>query len=168
MMTFAGGTQSNLEGVPFALEGDAAAIRTAQRIVRGLGGYSFVISARAKPLYHAWGGFLSPLLVAHLACGEKIANAAGIPVAKARRNMLPILAQTIVNYARLGPGASLTGPLARGDVGTIQRHLDELRKISDVEEVYRALSRFAVRELPVKKGREVEKLLSPRRKTSGK
>jgi predicted short-subunit dehydrogenase-like oxidoreductase (DUF2520 family) len=163
MMTFAAGTQPSLEGVPFALEGDARALQAARRMVRRLGGQCFTIAAEAKPLYHVWGGLLSPLLVAHLACAEEVARAANIPPSIARRKMLPILRQTIENYAALGPDRALTGPLVRGDVDTIARHLRSLGATrSGVEEVYSALSRFAVRELDVKRRGELLRLLGRR------
>ncbi len=163
MMTFAAGTRPGLEGVPFALEGDARAVAAARRTITGLGGACFVIARESKPLYHVWGGLLSPLLVAYLACAEQVAGRAGIPPRAARRNMLPILRQTIVNYAALGPERALTGPLVRGDVGTIARHLRSLSAgASSAQEVYRALSRFAVRELDVKQRRALLRLLGRR------
>jgi predicted short-subunit dehydrogenase-like oxidoreductase (DUF2520 family) len=169
MMTFVRGTQPEMDGVPFALEGEAAAVRTARQVVRDLGGKWFMLPASAKPLYHAWGGLLSPLLVAHLACAEKVARAAGVPAARARRDMLPIVLQTIRNYARFGAGRALTGPLARGDVATIRRHLPDLKRVAEAERVYRALALFAVRQLPVKEGRQLERLLDERpRRVSAK
>jgi predicted short-subunit dehydrogenase-like oxidoreductase (DUF2520 family) len=163
MMTFAAGTRPALGGVSFALEGNPRAVAAARRIIRDLGGDCFDISKKAKPLYHVWGGLLSPLLVAHLACAEEVARAAKIPARIARRNMLPILRQTIENYAALGPERALTGPLTRGDVGTIARHLRNLGvAATSAEEVYRALSLFAVRKLDVKKRRELLQLLRRR------
>lgn len=40
--------------------------------------------------------------------------------------LIPMLRATVDNIARLGPDAALTGPAARGDAGTIERHLDVL------------------------------------------
>jgi predicted short-subunit dehydrogenase-like oxidoreductase (DUF2520 family) len=169
LMTFAGGKPTELAGVPFALEGDAPALRIGQQLVRAIGGQPFVIAAAVKPLYHAWGSFLSPLLVAYLACAEEVAGAAGLPSAKACRNMLPIVLQTIHNYALTGAGAALTGPLTRGDLATIRGHLRELRRFPDAERVYRALSLFAVHRLPVKDRKQLERLMGGRaRRVSAK
>ena len=54
LMTFVPGSRPSLAGVPFALEGDAAAMRIARKIVRDLGGVSFSLPASRKPAYHAW------------------------------------------------------------------------------------------------------------------
>jgi predicted short-subunit dehydrogenase-like oxidoreductase (DUF2520 family) len=159
LMTFVRGSVPSLEGVPFALEGDPAAVRAARRIVRDLDAEPFPISKKRKMAYHAWGAFTSPLLIALLVTGEKVADAAGLSTAEARRKMLPILRQTLANYARLGPAGAFSGPIVRGDAQVVQRHLRELAKISTAREVYVALARAGLRYLPVGSRRELEKLL---------
>ena len=81
-----------------------AAVRVARRIVRDLGGRAFSISKKNKAAYHAWGGFISPLLVLTLVAGEKVARAAGLSAADTRKNMLPIVRQTLANYSKLRSG----------------------------------------------------------------
>jgi predicted short-subunit dehydrogenase-like oxidoreductase (DUF2520 family) len=159
MMTFVRGSVPALQNVPFALEGDAAAVRVARRIVRDLGGKAFSISKKNKAAYHAWGGFTSPLLVLTLVAGEKVARAAGLSAADARKKMLPIVRQTLANYAKLGPGGAFTGPIGRGDVATVRKHLRVLKKIPEAREVYVALARIALRHLPVRNRKELGKLL---------
>ena len=61
-MTFVRQAVPRLEGVPFGVEGDAAAVRLAKKIVRDLGGTAYQINARDKVLYHAFGAFASPML----------------------------------------------------------------------------------------------------------
>src|SRR5262249_4238506 len=58
-MTFVSQAMPSLRGVPFAIEGDAAAVRLARQMVRDLGGEPFAISSRYKTAYHAWGTFAS-------------------------------------------------------------------------------------------------------------
>jgi predicted short-subunit dehydrogenase-like oxidoreductase (DUF2520 family) len=159
MMTFVRGTVPSLRGVPFALEGDSGAVRIAQRIARDLGGDSFKIRAKDKVAYHAWGAFASPLLVALLVSAEQVARAAGLAPTDARRKMLPILKQTIENYGRLGPAGAISGPLVRGDTEVVRKHLQVLQSIPGAKDVYLALSRIAVRHLPVQQRRKLEQLL---------
>ena len=78
LMTFVTGSIPSLNGVPFAMEGDAAAIRAARHIVRDLGGEAFTIRKQHKTAYHAWGSFASPLLVATLVTAEQVARSAGL------------------------------------------------------------------------------------------
>jgi predicted short-subunit dehydrogenase-like oxidoreductase (DUF2520 family) len=158
-MTFVAGSSPSLTGVPFALEGDAVAVRVARRIVHDLGASSFLIRKKDKALYHAWGAFGSPLIVAALVTAEKVATAAGLTALAARKKMLPILRQTIENYAKLGPAGALSGPLVRGDTEVVERHLKVLKKVPEASEVYVALSRSASRHLPVRRRNELRTVL---------
>lgn len=159
LMTFVRGAIPALEGVPFGVEGDAAAVRAARAIVRRLGGEAFEVPKNRKAAYHAWGTFTSPLLVAMLVTMEQVARAAGLSKAEARRNMLPIVRQTLANYARLGPAGAFSGPIVRGDAAIVRKHLRALQKVPGSREVYVALARAALRHLPARNRRELESAL---------
>jgi predicted short-subunit dehydrogenase-like oxidoreductase (DUF2520 family) len=165
MMTFVAGSSRtgssrSLAGVPFAIEGDAAAVRAGRAVVKELGGKAYTIRGRDKVAYHAWGTFASPLFTALLATTEHVAAAAGVNRREAKRRMLPILRQTLANYEALDAAGSFSGPIVRGDVETIRRHLRILRKVPAAGEVYAALAKAAVRYLPGKRKRTVRKLLN--------
>lgn len=159
LMTFVRGALPSLKGVPFGLEGDPAALRVAHRIVRDLGAEAFSVSKRKKLAYHAWGAFTSPLLIALLVTGERVARAAGVSSTEARRKMMPILRQTLANYAKLGPAGAFSGPMVRGDAQVVRQHMTELKKIPGAGEVYAALARAALRHLPAGNRKQLEKLL---------
>lgn len=148
LMTFVKGVSPTLNDIPFALEGDPAALRVARTIVRSLGGQSFAIAKRYKSAYHAWGAFASPLYVALLVTAERVARAAGIARITARKMMFPILRQTLSNYAALGPAAAFSGPIVRGDLETVSKHLRILSRVPEARDVYVALARSALRDLP--------------------
>jgi predicted short-subunit dehydrogenase-like oxidoreductase (DUF2520 family) len=159
LMSFVRGVVPSLEGVPFALEGNPGAVKVAKEIVRNLGGIAFRIPAKNKVAYHAWGAFASPLAIALFVTAEQVAAAAGIPPREARRRMLPILRQTLENYRRWGAAAALSGPLVRRDLEVIGKHLEALKTIPEAQDVYRALSRSALRLLPVGERRALDKAL---------
>jgi predicted short-subunit dehydrogenase-like oxidoreductase (DUF2520 family) len=159
LMTFVAGAHPSLKGVSFAMEGDAEATRVARQIVRRLGGKSFALRASRKAAYHAWATLTSPLLLAFLVTLEEAARAAGLTRQDARRMSLPIIRQTLENYSRLGPAQSFSGPLVRGDAETVAKHLAVLKKHPRALEVYGALARAAMRGLPVKNRKEMERLL---------
>jgi predicted short-subunit dehydrogenase-like oxidoreductase (DUF2520 family) len=159
MMTFVGGSIPSLKGVPFAVEGDRAAIRGARRIVRDLGGHPFTILKQHKTAYHAWGSFVSPLLLATLVTAEQVAVAAGLSPQEARRRMLPIIRQTIANYEMLGPAGAFSGPIVRGDAEIVGKHLQVLKTIPQAREVYLALARAALRYLPARNLVRLRKVL---------
>jgi predicted short-subunit dehydrogenase-like oxidoreductase (DUF2520 family) len=159
LMTFVAGSRPSLTGVPFALEGDSSALRAARRIVQHLGGEAFLLRASRKSAYHAWATFTSPLWLAFLVTLEESARAAGLTRKAARRMSLPILRQTLENYVRLGPEHSFSGPIIRGDVETVAKHLAVLQGQPRVRDVYTALAQVALEKLPTKKRKELQRLL---------
>ena len=159
LMTFVAGTHPSLTGVPFVMEGDHAATQVARQIIRKLEGESFSLPAAHKAAYHAWATLTSPLLLAFLVTLEEAARAAGFTRKDARRKSLPIMRQTLANYSRLGPAKSFSGPLIRGDAGTVAKHLAALKKHLGPREVYVALARAALRGLPVKNRAGLRRLL---------
>jgi len=160
MMTFVSGSVPSLAGVPFALEGDRAALRLARQIAHSLRGPAFTIRKRDKAAYHTWGAFTSPLLVAALVTMEKVAHAAGLTAADARNKMLPIVKQTMKNYVRLGPAGAFSGPLVRGDIETVRQHLQVLKKVPGARDVYCALARAALLYLPVGQRQKLRRILN--------
>jgi predicted short-subunit dehydrogenase-like oxidoreductase (DUF2520 family) len=159
MMTFVPGATPRMEEVPFAVEGDTRAVAVARRIVRDLGAESFAIKKTAKPLYHALGSFSSPLIVAALVTAERVGRSAGLSASQTRRLMGPILRQTMKNYAERGAAAAFSGPIKRGDINTVLRHLKELKRVPGASEVYRALVKSALMDLPSAKRKELMRLL---------
>jgi predicted short-subunit dehydrogenase-like oxidoreductase (DUF2520 family) len=159
LMTFVHGSRPSLAGVPFAVEGDAAAVRLARRIVSDLRGHAYSIRKPEKAAYHAWGTFASPLFTALLATAEQVAAAAGVSRKAAQRRMIPILLQTLANYASVDAAGAFSGPIVRGDVDTVKRHLSVLRKVPAAHEVYLALAQAALEYLPTKNKNLLKKAL---------
>jgi predicted short-subunit dehydrogenase-like oxidoreductase (DUF2520 family) len=85
LMTFVDGSIPSLRGVPFAIEGDRAALRLAKKIVKALGGEAFAVRKKDKAAYHAWATFCSPLLIAALVTAEQAGRIAGFSPARAAR-----------------------------------------------------------------------------------
>lgn len=168
MMTFVGGVGANFEGIAWVVEGDTKAARLAKKIIRGLGGVPFHIEAGNKVKYHAFGAFISPLLVVQLDAAAALAEAAGIRSKDVGRFIKPIVHRTLENiYAHAGEpggmGKAFSGPLVRGDVDTIRLHLDALRKIPQIRKLYVALlTRALESDLPIKKRDQIRRLLSRR------
>jgi len=163
MMTFVRGSVPDMAGVAFAVEGDAVAARVARKIVERLGGYAFPIRKQQKVLYHAFGSFASPLVIALMASLEQVAKAAGVKQRDIKRVMLPLLSQTLRNYVHRGAASAFSGPLARGDVRTVKKHLEELKVVSEAREVYVALAKAVVKNLPVRNRNNLEQMLKSAR-----
>jgi predicted short-subunit dehydrogenase-like oxidoreductase (DUF2520 family) len=100
------------------------------------------IAAAAKPLYHAAAVIAGNYPAVLAALAERLARAAGIPPDTAGRMYLPLLAGAAENLLTVGPGKALTGPVRRGDLETLRRHLAALPP--DVQPLYRGLGLEAV------------------------
>jgi len=127
--------------------------------VSALGGHAIGVDAARKPMYHAFGAFTSPLIVATIVAAERVAQKAGLDKRSARAAIGPILLQTVRNYLHRGAAGAFSGPLVRGDVDTVRRHLQVLRAEPDARAVYVALAKSAMRSLPVKNKRRISELL---------
>ena len=159
MMTFVAGVAPSLSGVGFAVEGDREAVAVARKLVAALGGATFVIAKKDKALYHAWGTLASPLLTSLLAISERVADRAGVPRGAGRRWTLPIVRQTVENYAKRGARQGFSGPIVRGDVATVKEHLRVLKAVPAAREVYLALARSAIHTLPTRNRKQLQALL---------
>jgi predicted short-subunit dehydrogenase-like oxidoreductase (DUF2520 family) len=148
VMSFATRVPVSLQGVPFGVEAEAAGRRILNAIVRQVGGRPFAVEAGSKALYHAVGVLSSPLLVSHLVAAHEAAILAGFTPLQARRLIEPIVRATLDNFFLRGPGKSFSGPIARGDVQTIDLHLRALKPHPMLTGVYRSLALYALKTLP--------------------
>ena len=81
----------------------------------------FEIDDSARAAYHAAASIASNFVVTLEWMAERVAATAGIDPEDARRMLAPLVRQTVDNWAKLGPQAALTGPVARGDEVTVAR-----------------------------------------------
>jgi predicted short-subunit dehydrogenase-like oxidoreductase (DUF2520 family) len=159
LMTFVRGSIPQLKGVPFFVEGNQPALRVARNIVRNLGGTAVSLRKHDKAAYHAFATMICPLLVSLLAASEEAAALARISRTQARRRMMPIVRQTLENYLNLGPADAFSGPIVRRDAETIRLHLRTLSQAPAAKDAYIALAQAALKYLPSKNKRELQKLL---------
>jgi predicted short-subunit dehydrogenase-like oxidoreductase (DUF2520 family) len=149
----------SLAGVMFAVESAVSLRRKLVAWVKKLGGRSFGVSAEKKVLYHAAATMASPLLVSALDAAVQIVRLAGLTAEDAKAVVAVLANTTLRNYLERGNGASFSGAFARGDVATVELHLQALLAHPTHSEVYIALARNAVLSLPVQKKRQFEQLL---------
>lgn len=125
-------------GAWFAVAGDPVA----DRVVDDLDGLAFAVADEDRALYHAAACIASNHLVALLGQVERVAAAAGVPF----EAYLELVRSTVDNVDELGAAAALTGPAARGDWDTVERHRHALGQLGDDElATYDALVRAARR-----------------------
>lgn len=138
-----------LRGAWAAVEGMPRALAAAEALARDLGLRPFRVPSNAKPMYHASAVFASNYFVVVEAVAQRLLRHAGLSGREAWQALRPLVEGTLENLTRQEPQAALTGPVARGDVATVKRHLESLTH--DDALLYRALGRAAL-ELAQKQG----------------
>jgi predicted short-subunit dehydrogenase-like oxidoreductase (DUF2520 family) len=131
-----------LKGAYVGVEGDERALVAAERLANTLRMIPVRIPAAAKPAYHAGAAFVANYTVALVGVAERLARSAGVSEEVASRIYLPLLGGAVANLTSLGPAASLTGAVRRGDVQTLQAHLEALS--SDDRKLYKIVAKAAV------------------------
>ena len=126
-----------LHGAWFGLAADGDPL--AGEVVRALGGTPVQVPDDGWVRYHAAAVIASNHLVALLGQVERVAATVGVPL----EAFLDLAEGTLANVRALGPAEALTGPVRRGDVATVERHLAALP--DDERAAYQALSEEAAR-----------------------
>lgn len=153
-MTFTGTSidLSRLEGTPFAVTAPGPVLPIAQALVVEMGGEPVVLAEEQRGLYHAALAHGSNHLVVLVAQSVQLLRAAGID--EPGRLLSHLLGASLDGALRAAEGqgdpiSALTGPVSRGDAGTVREHLEVLGAAStdllapDLVDSYRALARAA-------------------------
>jgi predicted short-subunit dehydrogenase-like oxidoreductase (DUF2520 family) len=128
-----------LRGATVAIEGDDQLATLLAEMAEALGATAVRLAPGSKAAYHAAAVLAAGGFVALLDAIAELAAAAGLDEDGALAIYGRLIEQTLDNARALGIRAALTGPMIRGDVGTLERHLDALRRIApDVLPLYRA------------------------------
>jgi predicted short-subunit dehydrogenase-like oxidoreductase (DUF2520 family) len=122
------------------IEGDENALPTLRTLASAVGREWVLLAKENKVLYHLSAVFVCNLLAALLYSGEAITKRIDIDL----KPFYPILRATLKNIEAKGPLFSLTGPVVRGDAGTVGAHLDAMDGMEQQKDVYRSLSRVAL------------------------
>lgn len=144
-LTGAAGDAGRLAGCVFGIEADEPLRSTLREIVRRIGGEPLLLEADDKPLYHAAAVLSSNYVVTLAAVAAGLWSTFGLDRARALRALLPLLRGTVDSLDERGLPDALTGPIARGDVMTVQRHLDALAAHQpETAALYRGLGRTTI------------------------
>ncbi|MFC1963848.1 Rossmann-like and DUF2520 domain-containing protein [Chloroflexota bacterium] len=130
LQTFAGVEQAiaNISGSTFAIEAEEPLLTTLQEMAASMDGVSIELKASDKVLYHAAAVMACNYLVTLLKLSTDLWQTFSVPPKQATRALLPLIQGTINNLDKIGLPNCLTGPIARGDTGTIKKHLEALQK----------------------------------------
>jgi len=130
----------DLRAATFVISGDRKAIAAARRIARGVGARPLAIALHG-PAYHALAAMIAGGSVGFVHATIPVLEGLGLARRDAERAAAGLIASVAQNIARMGLPGALTGPVIRGDAGTVAAHRDALRALSP--EVIRAYDAVA-------------------------
>jgi len=132
LQTFASAKQAmdNIPGSTFALEADEPLLSTLKDMATALEGHWIELKAGDKVAYHAAAVIACNYLVTLVKLATDLWQTFGVPPKQATQALLPLIRGTIYNIETLGIPQCLTGPIARGDTGTVKKHLSALQKVA--------------------------------------
>ena len=170
LQTFASVEQAieNLPGSTFALEAEEPLLSVLKEMATSLDGSWVELKAGDKVLYHAAAVIACNYLVTLLKLATDLWQSFNIPPQQATQALLPLIRGTVHNISTVGIPKCLTGPIARGDAGTIKKHLAALQERAPaVLSTYRELGlqtipiALAKGKIDKRKAEELKSLLSP-------
>jgi len=147
LQTFAGIEQAveNIPGSTFAIEAEEPLLTTLKDMAVTLGGQWIELKAGDKVAYHAAAVFACNYMVTLVKLATDLWQTFSIPPDQATRALLPLIRGTLHNIESIGIPQCLTGPIARGDTGTIRKHLEALsQKAPALLSPYQELGRQTV------------------------
>jgi predicted short-subunit dehydrogenase-like oxidoreductase (DUF2520 family) len=135
----------NIPGSTFAIEAEGPLASMLKEMATSLEGEWVTLKAGDKVLYHAAAVFACNYLVTLVKLATDLWQTFDIPPAQATKALMPLLRGTLSNIENVGLPDCLTGPIARGDLGTISRHLVSLSKQApSLLGIYKELGRQTV------------------------
>jgi predicted short-subunit dehydrogenase-like oxidoreductase (DUF2520 family) len=142
LQTFRRGPEAagNVPGTYFGIDADPPLRSQLIQIAHDIGGSSFDLSQVDHALYHAAAVFAANYPTMLLAEAIALAVRAGVEPDTAQQGLTALLAGAVNNLRSLAPADAITGPAARGDEGTIRKHLEALTPDPELQRLYRLLA----------------------------
>ena len=123
----------------FDVEGDTQVVNILEELGKSLGANILTVQKETKPYLHAAAVVASNYVVTLMKVAEEIAEIGGIEKEKIISALIPLMQSSLNNLEAKGIEKSLTGPIARGDIQTVQTHLEILKNHSQLLELYKVL-----------------------------
>jgi predicted short-subunit dehydrogenase-like oxidoreductase (DUF2520 family) len=132
----------NFSGSYCSFEGDTEVLEQVSRLIKGIGGQLFLIEKQAKALYHVASVFASNYLVTLAAIAEDCYKKSGLASDLAKVLTHSLMQQSLHRIKGVDAAKNaLTGPIQRGDLGTVKKHLETLQPFVDLQSIYKALGK---------------------------
>jgi len=141
LQTFGPAGKKNLfKDVSISLEGDWKCIEMLLDMCRNLGATPHQTDAKGKALLHLAAVWVSNYMHVLFHAAQNVASTNQMSASQVQKLLGPLIQQTIENASEHGPLSALTGPASRGDLESIQRHLELMKSTPDLANLYTVLA----------------------------
>ncbi|MDP6511403.1 MAG: DUF2520 domain-containing protein [Dehalococcoidia bacterium] len=153
LQTFASAQQAiqNLPGSAFGIEAEGEVLDRLAEMAQALDGDWVQLQEGDKVLYHAAAVFACNYWITLIRVATELWGHFGADSAKAVKALVPLLRGTLLNVESVGLPNCLSGPIARGDLGTIEKHMAALKK--DAPEFLTLYRELGLHTIPVALGK---------------
>lgn len=156
--------KESFKNIYISIEGGDTAVGILLSIALNLHAKPISLNSHQKEILHIAAVFFSNYVVTLGGIADRLIkeNIDGADL----KVLSPLIRQTINNLEQLEPAKALSGPIARGDIETVEKHLETLKKEDDIEKVYRLLGKQALKlaeqlgEVPEKSIKKMDELFS--------
>lgn len=132
-----------LPGSTFGVCGSGTAVVWCETLAGAMGGATVRIEEDRLPLYHAAAVMASNAAVGLVDASVGLMELAGVDRSRGRRAVRPLMDASFENAHTMGAQHALTGPVMRGDAGTVRSHLDAMRDCGEpLRALYRAFGEY--------------------------
>lgn len=135
---------SDFENIFFSMQGDRKAFRILMPLAHKIGAHAFEVSEEQKSQLHIAAVIASNYLVSLMNTSLEAASLGGLSEKQVQKALFPLIRQTLHNTSKQTIGEALTGPIARGDIKTLEKHLKYLDSRPRLQKIYALLGNETV------------------------
>ncbi|HET6528326.1 MAG TPA: Rossmann-like and DUF2520 domain-containing protein [Balneolaceae bacterium] len=136
---------SDFDNIFFSLQGDKKTFKTLMPLAKKLGSHAFEVTEEQKSQLHAAAVIASNYLISLMKVAAETGALGGLSQKQVQKALLPLIQKTLQNANQQSLGKALTGPIARGDIKTVKKHIKLLDKQSHLLNIYVVLGAEAVK-----------------------
>ncbi len=142
VQTLSHGAPIDLQDVPLIVDGNTAEAREAVlKLARAISGSVFELTHEQREVMHLAAVLTSNFPVFLVREAQRLLKEQRLPPGL----LMPLWRTTANKVSTIGPDQALTGPARRGDISSIQRHLDLLTSDADLRRAYALLSTMVLK-----------------------
>lgn len=135
---------NDFEDIYFSVQGEQEVFPILEKIAHDLGAYTIKVTSQQKSHLHAAAVMASNYLNVLLKASVQTAAQSGLAEEEAKKALLPLARTALRNSGESSFAEALTGPIQRGDIETVEKHLKLLEVYPELYEIYCVLGKQTV------------------------